>query len=358
MAPSFDNPNGRPQREILVPTPTVPRRDSHRSPRRDAIPAQPSLKQHTIRLLVATAIGIALMLGLLMLAVQYLNRDWARKQRLAAAGPAKSKPVAPAEKKSAVDTPVPGWTHVWSPQATERQLRRMAADRRVPNWWAVLARSLAEKPNPDLLVSALFMAMASHGETAGIKNDLGAVYLQQGRLPEAVDQFRAADQIQPGFAPARFNHALYALASRNPGRAVQYLGQYLGQRPADGAALRLQANLLAQSGQARLGLDMLETFLADQPREQPLFLEAAVLAARVGNTGSALRYLETALNGNSIQTVVRTYQSPVFRSIRLSGAGDALAARMAEKARAAFGAPLPATEVQPLRATVPDAKVR
>lgn len=353
MAPSLDNPDRPPLREDLAPATGVPRRNTLRPPRRDTIPPHVSLKHHVIRQIVATAMGVALMLGLLMLAVHYLNRDWARKQRLASAPAVKKTPPATAP----AETPA-GWAYAWAPRATERQLRRLAGEHHVANWWAILARSLADQPKPDLLVAALYMALAAQGENAGIKNDLGAVFLQQRRLPDAANQFRAADQIQPGFAPARFNLALCALADRNPARAIRLLGQYLGQRPADEAALRLQASLLAQLGQSRTGLDLLEKFLKDQPREQPLFLDAAVLAARLGETGNALRYLETAMNGNSIQAVVRTYQSPVFRDIRLSGAGDKLASRMADKARAAFGAPLPTSEVQPQRATLPNAKVR
>ena len=82
------------------------------------------------------------------------------------------------------------------------------------------------------------------------------------------------------------------------------------------------------------------------------------MAARLGQNGNAIRYLETALNGNSIQSVIRTYQSAVFRDIRLSGEGDKLSARMADKARAAFGTPVPDTEIQPLRATTPEIKIR
>ena len=82
------------------------------------------------------------------------------------------------------------------------------------------------------------------------------------------------------------------------------------------------------------------------------------MAARRGQTGKALRYLETALNGNPIQSVVRTYQSAGFREIRLSGEGDRLAARMAERARMAFSSPIPAEDIQPLRETPPEAIVR
>ena len=72
----------------------------------------------------------------------------------------------------------------------------------------------------------------------------------------------------------------------------------------------------------------------------------------------ALLYLETALSGNPIQSVVRTYQSSAFREIRLSGEGDALAARIAAKARMTYGTPIPDEDIQPIRASTPEAKVR
>ena len=122
------------------------------------------------------------------------------------------------------------------------------------------------------------------------------------------------------------------------------------------AALYLAAVAMQQKDLQRAS-DLLERFLRDQPPEQPLFLEAAMLAARLGQNGNALRYLETALYGNSIQSVVRAYQSPAFRGIRLSGAGDDLASRMASRARVAFSAPLPVEDISPRRAA-PDAIVR
>jgi len=200
--------------------------------------------------------------------------------------------------------------------------------------------------------------MAGSGEDAEMKNDLGAVYLQQKRIKEAVAQFNAAEQIQPGFAPTRFNLALCAISERNPERAIQLLGQYLGQRPTDTTALRLQSTLLSQFGRPQDALHMLEKFLKEQPANEPLFLEAAMLAARLGQNGNAIRYLETAMNGNSIQTVVRAYQSPTFREIRLSGDGEKLSARMADKARATFSTPVPDEDIQPLRATTPEAIIR
>lgn len=357
MAGLRETPTDDASRKDAPPGNVVPPRQSYKPLRRDTVPPQPSLKNHTVRLVIATAIGGGVMLVLLWLAVQYAQRDWNQKNKRAWAAHA-AKP-APKKAGGAATMKEPhGWKYEPGPAATQRQLRRLAADPFVSNWWPLLARGLSAKPDSALLVSCLRMAMAVGGENAGIRNDLGALYLQEKRMKEAVAQFRAAEQIQPGFAPARFNLALCAIAERNPAQAVRLLGQYLGQRPDDFTAVRLQSTLLSQSGRPRDALDLLEKFLKQQPPEQPLFLEAAVLAARLGQPGKALRYLETALNGNSIQTVIRVYQSPAFREIRLSGEGDKLAARMANKARAAFGTPVPVEEIPPLRAITPEAKVR
>jgi Flp pilus assembly protein TadD len=324
--------------------------------RSSSIPPQPSLKGHTIRLVVATAIGFVVMFGLLMLAVKYAQRDWNLKNirvrtfHSAGSVATSDSPEAGGERQ--------GWDYQLHPSATQRQMARMASDPLIPNGWLILARGLSAKAEPQIVISALRMAVAIHGEDAEMKNDLGVVYLQQKRIKDARAQFFAAEQIRPGFAPTRFNLALCAISDRDPELAVRLLGQYLGRRPDDISALRLQSTLLSQLGRPQDALRMLERFLKDQPADQPLFLEAAMLAARLGQNGNAIRYLDTALNGNSILTVVRAYQSPPFRGIRLSGDGDKLAARMADKARAAFGTPVPEEEIQPLRATPPAAKIR
>lgn len=333
---------------------TIPPRTHYRTPRNAMIPPQPTMRTHTIRMLIATGIGLVLMFALLMLAVQYAQHDWSRKNQRArsahAAHPAVADSSAPAHA---------GWTYELPPSATRRELKRLRGDDFVPNQWLILGRGLSSKTDPGLVIRALRMAMAGGGETVGIKNDLGAVYLEQKRLPEALEQFQAAQQIRPGFPPTLFNLALGAISAREPAEALRYLSQYLGQRPGDTTALRLQATLLAQVGRPQDALNTLEKFLRDQKPEQPLFLEAAQLAARLGHSRKALLYLETAMSGNSIQAVVRTYQSSAFREIRLSGEGDALAARIAEKARLAFSSPIPDEDIQPIRgATAPEAIVR
>lgn len=359
MASLDDRPAGSPLREDSPPGAgnSIPPRSRHRPAFRSGIPPQPSFKKHTIRLATATAIGVLVMILLLLLATQYAQRDWSRKNQLARS---KARPLSAPAPVAAAETNTPaasGWTYALRAAAAPRLLQRLAADRHVPNYWLILARGLSSKENPQTVMAALRMALATAGESAQLRNDMGAALFQQKRTKEAALQFHAAEQIEPGFAPTRFNQALESIAARDPEQAVRRLGQYLGQRPEDLAALRLQSTLLTQLGRPQEALRMLEVFLRDQSSTQPLFLEAAMLSARLGHKGNAIRYLETALNGNPVQTVIRAYQSPAFRAIRLSGEGDELAARMADKARAAFGTPVPVEEIQPLLAA-PDAKLR
>ena len=334
----------------------IPPREHYRPRRNALIPPQPSVRTHVIRLVIATALSFALMSVLLLLAVQYLKRDWSRKQQRAWAAGAQRLAAAPAEESSAAAA---GQAYVPPPAAVDRYLAKLAKDPvSRKNGWLILSRGLPDKTDASLVISSLRMALAVGGESADLRNDFGAAYLQQRRMRQAAEQFAAAQQIRPGFAPALYNLALCAISDRQPEQAVRLLGQYLGRRPDDVGALRLQATLLAQLGRPDEALLLLERFLKTQPPTQPLFLDAAQLAARRGQTGKALRYLETSLAGNPIQAVVRTYQSAVFREIRLSGEGDRLAARMAERARMAFSSPIPAEDIQPLRETPPEAIVR
>ena len=340
---SDPNPRGEPS--------AIPKRPRHLAIRRSSIPPQPSTRKYTLRMVVATASATLVMLLLLMMAQKYLERDWQAKQRQARAdrivkpGP---KPAPPP-----VETALPGHPHRYTPGAGARYLRSLSADALHPNHWLILGRSAADPRFPRLGMAGLRMAMAFRGETAVIKNDMGAALLQQRRTRQAERQFRSALQIQPGFPPALFNLALCEMTQRRPAKASALLAQYLAQRPSDTAAYRLQVSLLTQFDRPADALQLLEQFLKTQTADHPLYLEAAVLAARLNQHGNAIRYLEIAANGNPIATVIRTYNSAAFRDIRFSDDGPPLAARLARKGRAAYGTPLPPGEIQPLRAPAP-----
>ena len=330
----------------------IPPRQPQHSPRR-RMPPHPSARAHTIRLIIATALALAAMFGLFMLAVKYATHDWNLKnQRAKQAGrrPAKSKPKV---SKLAPDA----WRYEFPAEATERELARLTQDPYIPNHWLLFGRSLSDKTAFPVVQASYWMALAYGVETADVRNDLGAAYLRQGRTKAAYSEFLFAQQIEPGFVPSLFNLALCAIAERDLPKANRFLTQYLVRRPRDLDALRLQASLLSQGGQSPLALLMLEKTLRSETASHPLFLEAALVAAQLGQQGKAIRYLETSMNGNPIQAVIRVFQSPAFRDIRLSDEGNALSSRLASRARIQYGTPVKLDEITPLR-SAPAAIVR
>ncbi|MDR0994041.1 MAG: hypothetical protein LBN38_05705 [Verrucomicrobiota bacterium] len=316
----------------------IPPRKYYRPPRDPRIPPQTTTRKHILRLVATVTGGAAIMLLLLMVAIKYAQRDWSRKNHRARY-----------TSSSMLGAPVPqplkdpfassGWAYSPAPGNGNRYLRHLTRDRFIRNHWVLLAHGLAEGASPQLMLQAIRMAMAAEGDTAALRNHYGALLLQKNRIGEAEEQFRLAHRLRPGDAAVLFNLAMSTLAQNQPAQASQWLSRYLARHPEDAAAVRLQTALLSQFGEYPLALDRLERFLISQPPSQALFLEAAVLAARLGQTGKALRYLEIALNGNPIRTVARTYQSSAFRDIRLSGAGDAFATQLAAKARTVLGGP-------------------
>ena len=68
-------------------------------------------------------------------------------------------------------------------------------------------------------------------------------------------------------------------------------------------------------------------------------------------------YKRQSMNGNPIQSVIRVFQSPPFRDIRLSAEGSALSSRLASRARIQYGTPMTMEDIPPLR-SAPEAIVR
>ena len=124
---------------------------------------------------------------LLMLAVKYAEHDWSLKNQRARTQPSQRLATS---KTEAAAAPV-GWTYELPPGATQRQLDRLATDPMSRNGWLILARGLSSKTEARLVLASLRMAMAIGGESAEIKNDLGAAYLRQKRMKNAIEQFDA-----------------------------------------------------------------------------------------------------------------------------------------------------------------------
>ena len=226
-----------------------------------------------------------------------------------------------------------------------RHLDTLAGKEPFPHLW------LLSGTTPDESRRGMLLDLAVNGDGAGARNLHAALLLKRGRVLEAIGELRIADRIEAGYPPTLFNRALCAMMTGLPDQAQSWIARYRARFPQDEQGMRFQFNLLLQTDRTDLAMELLDRFLASQPPSQPLFLEAALQAARMNRVGDAIHYLETARQGHPAAVIARIYQSPAFREIRLAPEGTAFAERLARTARAslarasAASAPAPSSAI-------------
>ena len=297
-----------------------------------------------VRMLLAIGISVLLMLVVLFGAIRYLQRDWADKnQRARAHGHSVTTRAgtAVASASDAARLPSPGRAYL--PPATARSHFLSSLAGRVPTSHLWLLQGQSADLDADARRRAMLLDLAENGDGVQFRNLNAALLLKRGDTIQAVRQLRLADRILAGHPPTLFNRALCAMMSGLPEQALVWIVRYRARFPDDEQAMRLQFNLLLQADRPEEAMDELARFLAIQPPGQPLFLEAAVQAARMGRAQEAIAYLETARRGQPAMAIGRIYQSPAFREIRLSPEGTAFAGRLARQARASLATSTSAT---------------
>lgn len=90
-----------------------------------------------------------------------------------------------------------------------------------------------------------YLEIASHevGATAAVHNDLGVAYLESGNVKKAGTEFRNALDIDPAFAAAAFNLALFYERADQPNEAVTQWRRYLALDPDSDWAKEAQGRL-------------------------------------------------------------------------------------------------------------------
>lgn len=304
---------------------------------RGAPGSQPDPLVRLVHMVVAIVVSVLLMLLALFGAIRYLQRDWADKnQRARSHGHAASvqSPDIPASAADAPDAPAAGRPYALPAGTRSRFISSLAGNAPMPHLWLLQGQS----PGLDAEARrrAMLLDLAENGDGIRFRNLYAALLLKHGNALQAVGQLRLADRISPGYPPTLFNRALCAMMSGLPEQALSWIVRYRARFPRDEQAMRFHFNLLLQADSPETAMDELSRFLASQPPDQPLFLEAAVQAARMGRVREAVAHLETARRGQSATTIGRIYQSPAFREIRLSPEGTAFAGRLARQARASL----------------------
>ncbi len=295
--------------------------------------AQPSPPVRLARMAVAIGCSVLLMLVVLFGAIRYLQRDWADKNRRArshghaTAARSVAASVSPAGGSSASA----GRPYAVPAEACSRFLSSLAGTGPMMHFWLLQGQSTGLDAQARRL--AMLLDLAENGDGVQFRNLHAALLLRRGDVLQAGRQLRIADRIATGYPPTVFNRALCAMMGGLPEQALSWIVRYRARYPRDEQAMRFHFNLLLQADRPDEAMAEMERFLASQPPEQPLFLEAAVQAARMGRVGDAIAHLETARHGQPPVAIARIYQSPAFREIRLTPEGTAFAGRLARQAR-------------------------
>ena len=282
-----------------------------------------------VRMILAVGASVVLMLVILVGAMKYLQRDWADKNQRARSQRRSLPEAAGSAGAAEAGTPA-GKPYAVPDAACEGYLDSLAGGGPFPHLW-LLAGTTPEEEHRGLLLD-----LAANGDSAALRNLHAAVLLKRGRLPEAAGELRMAERIDAGYPPTVFNQALCALMGGPPEQAQAWIARYRARFPRDGQAMRFQFNLLLQTDRPELAMELLDRFLAAEPATHPLYLDAALQAARMNRVEDAIRYLETARKGQPAMVIARLYQSPAFREIRLAPEGTAFAERLARQARASL----------------------
>lgn len=335
---------------------------AHRTPARHhgdrpALPGRNSpLRRIAFRAYALIAIVLVAMVVGLLIAKKVLVSDWADKTQAAKAKAAERAAKAEAEREriahDAADAAVEpaealrkqaaaSWLYVdgrVNPRRTLRDLSRFGAAAGLPEnaAWRVIGTALPARSNRALTAAALRMA----GDDPRTLNAWALRDMELGDYRSAVRHLRTLLRLRPGTPSALYNLALCHVYLRQPGPALSALSAYLGQRPRDEAALRLQTALLVQLDQAPLALSILETYVSAAGKPTSILLDAAYLEARAGHTSAAIRHLEAAIPAVPLSRVIQVYNTPDFQQARLTTAGQALTAKLAALARSAAASPI------------------
>lgn len=219
--------------------------------------------------------------------------------------------------------------------------------------WAQLGRAYLAQGDYRRAEIALERAVEADPGNAELLNDLGVAALYRNRPARALELFETVNDLNPRFAPAYFNRALYYLGMEDNEAAEQALDIFLRLRPNDAQALKERAYLHAHRGDYDGALTALRRAMTTAPDWVPLYVDAAAAAALLGRARDALRYLDQVEGFTSPGIVYRIYQQPAFRDVRRTEAGRAFELALAERARELLVADLLEDEELQLDTAVP-----
>ena len=126
-------------------------------------------------------------------------------------------------------------------------------------------------------------------------NNLGAALSRRGRLPEAIEQFRAAIKIKPDYADAHYNLG-YALARQgNLEEGIYHFAEALRLQPNNVKAHNNMGVALALQGQYPQAIDHFEAALKINPKDADVHNNFGYTLKKQGKLDAALQHFSAAL---------------------------------------------------------------
>ena len=135
-------------------------------------------------------------------------------------------------------------------------------------------------------------------DDVGLHDDLALLYLEVGRIDDAISQFSESTRLVPGKAAAHFNLGTALIASGRMNEATVRFRKALELDPNYTPALNNLGSLLAASGQLEEAAACYRRVLDIAPRSAPALNNLGSVLMRLDRAEEALTYLRRALEIN------------------------------------------------------------
>ncbi|HMP74058.1 MAG TPA: tetratricopeptide repeat protein [Kiritimatiellia bacterium] len=182
-------------------------------------------------------------------------------------------------------------------------------------------------------ITSLTLALDTQPDSPDLLDHLGFAYLQSGQPELALQAFQAVLLLEPDHDPSLFHAALAAIELRDLEHARDFLARHRELHPEDPRAPREEARISTLEGDPLTALHHLDEAIRLGPQWPAPSLDAARILAALDRPDEAIAHLSRVLDITDPITVFHIYQHPAFRDARLTEAGRELERRIARAAR-------------------------
>jgi FimV-like protein len=160
-----------------------------------------------------------------------------------------------------------------------------------------LAVAYAESGDSDQAIRTLEEVIKAHPDNAEAYFNLGTVYAKQGPAfgyQKAVANFKEAIRIDPHFDAARYSLAKVLVQTGQFSGAVEYLSEYVLNRPNDAEGFHLLGSAYAGFPQLSKAVELLERARQLRPDDYQIRYDLGASLAKAGKTEEAIEQLRAA----------------------------------------------------------------